>query len=160
MSVDPGMPPLFTRAEARAAGFSRHQIAQRVRVGRWRALRRGVYAEQMRYAALPVRDQHLLSLLATLLTRARDDFASHLSAPLAYGWALPLDGPGAPTITCSDLETATRRTADLIVQVASLPDTERRVLRIRAAGGQWDLRATSRARTVADNLRHLSAPDG
>ena len=69
MPADPDLPAVFTRAEAIGAGLSRHQIAQRVRSGRWRTLRRGVYAVHERYAALPAREQHLLSVIAVLITR-------------------------------------------------------------------------------------------
>jgi len=50
--ADPTLPLVFTRAEALAAGMSRHQIAHRVRTGSWRALRRAVYIQERRYAAL------------------------------------------------------------------------------------------------------------
>gem|GEM_PF-6738945 len=52
MRADPTLPLVFTRAEALAAGMSRHQIAHRVRTGSWRALRRAVYIQERRYAAL------------------------------------------------------------------------------------------------------------
>lgn len=160
MAVDPELPAVFTRAEALAAGLSRHQIAQRVRSGRWLALRRSVYADEPRYAALPVREQHLLSVVAALLTRGEDVVASHLSAAVAYGWVLPLDGPGPATLTCGDLGLPTRRGTEHVVQVATLPESDRAHLWTSAAGGRWDIRVTSRARTVADNLRHLRLPDG
>jgi hypothetical protein len=42
MRDDPILPLVFTRAQALAAGLSRHQIGQRVRTRGWRPLRRAV----------------------------------------------------------------------------------------------------------------------
>ena len=160
MTTDPELPALFTRAEALDAGLSRHQVAQRVRSGRWLPLRRTVYVERQRYDALPARDRHLLALVAALHARGESVVASHLSAAVTYGWALPLDGPGPATVTCGDLTQPTRRGPDQVVQVASLPDGDRQRVSVSAAGARWDLPVTGRARSVADNLRHLRLPDG
>ena len=160
MPADPDLPAVFTRAEAIGAGLSRHQIAQRVRSGRWKTLRRGVYTVHERYAALPAREQHLLSVIAVLITRGEGVLASHLSAAVVHGWALPLEGAGPATVTCGELDSPTRRTAAFVVQVASLAPADCTTVAVRAAEARWELRATSRARTVADVLRHLTTPDG
>lgn len=194
MREDPTLPPVFTRAEALAAGLSRHQIAQRVRTRRWRPLRRAVYIEERRYAALTDRDQHLAAVVATLRARASgvvasadpalasgehaqvgehrvpdigaDVVVSHLSAALAYGWVLPLAGAGRVTLTDGDLDAPTRRASlrgreeDLTVQVASLPASEVGRCSVEIARTRYEVRTTSRARTAADNLRHLPMADG
>ena len=187
MPNDPTLPLLFTRAEALAAGMSRHQIAQRVRTRYWRPLRRAVYIEERRYAVLNKREQHTIAVIATLMARvdgvpARADglvanadglagshhgpVASHLSAAAAYGWVLPLVGTGPATLTDGNLDAPTRRAhvrgreEDLTVQVASLPASDVSTCSMDIAGTRWDFRTTSRARTVADNLRHLPNADG
>src|SRR5450759_2133770 len=86
MPNDPTLPLLFTRAEALAAGMSRHQIAQRVRTRYWRPLRRAVYIEERRYAVLNEREQHTTAVIATLMARVDGVVTSHLSAAVAYGW--------------------------------------------------------------------------
>jgi hypothetical protein len=160
MRDDPSLPLVFTRDEAVAAGMSRHQVAQRVRAGLWRQLRRAIYIEQLRYAGLTDREQHAAAVVATLMARPDDVVASHLSAAAAYGWVLPLAGTGPVTVTDGDLDRPTRRGGDLTVQVASLPTSDVRTLSVSLGRTRWAMRATSRARTVADNLRHLANADG
>lgn len=157
---DPTLPLVFTRDDAVAAGMSRHQIAHRVRTGRWRALRRSVYILERRYAVLTAREQHTTAVVATLMARPDEVVASHLSAAVAYGWVLPLDGAGPVTLTDGDLDAPTRHRADLTVQVASLPPADIRTRSTGVGGTTWEVRMTSRARTVADTLRHLPNPDG
>lgn len=158
--ADPTLPLVFTRADAVAAGMSRHQIAHRVRTGSWRALQRSVYIQERRYAMLTAREQHTTAVVATLMTKPDEVVASHLSAAVAYGWVLPLAGAGPVALTDGDLDAPTRRGHDLTVQVASLPLCDVRTGRMHIAGSRWDVRMTSRARTVADILRHLPNADG
>jgi hypothetical protein len=173
MRGDPALPLIFTRDQALAAGLSRHQIAQRVRTRGWRPLRRAVYIEERRYAALSEGDQHLTAVIATLMARAdgvvasQDGVvASHLSAAVAYGWVLPLAGTGPVTLTDGNLDSPTRhayllgREQDLTIQVASLPTSDVSTCGMDLAGTRWEVQTTSRARTVADNLRHLPNADG
>lgn len=160
MRDDPTLALVFTRDEALAAGMSRHQIAQRVRAGSWRPLRRAVYIDESRYAVLNPSEQHLTAVVATLMARTDGAVASHLSAAAAYGWSLPLAGTGPVTITDGNLDAPTRRLKELTVQVASLPAADDGTVSIGVIGTRWEVRATSRARTVADNLRHLANPDG
>lgn len=160
MHDDPKLPTIFTRAQALQAGASRHQVAHRVRTGRWRALHRGVYTTASLYDALPVREQHALAVVATMHTRGPEESASHLSAAVLLGCILPLDGVGPVTLTSGDLDAPTRRTSRFVLQVASMPESDRRTRKVRAAGTEWEIRTTAPARTVADNLRHLPPPDG
>lgn len=160
MRADPTLPLVFSRDDALAAGMSRHQVAHRVRTGGWRALRRSVYIQERRYSALTGREQHLTAVVATLRARPDASVASHLSAAAAYGWALPLAGAGLVTLTNGDLDSPTRRWPDLTVQVASLPPSDVRTFTVGVAGTRWPVPTTSRARTVADTLRHLSNADG
>ena len=160
MRADPTLPLVFTRDDALAAGMSRHQVAHRVRTGSWRALRRSVYIQERRYAALTAREQHTAAVVATLMARPDAVVASHLSAAVGYGWVLPLAGPGPVTLTDGDLDAPTRRWADLTIQVASLPPSDVRTCTVGVAGTRWQVPTTSRSRTVADTLRHLSNADG
>jgi len=166
MRDDPTLPLLFTRDGALAAGLSRHQIAQRVRTRSWRPLRRAVYIEERRYAVLSEREQHTTAVIATLMARVDGVVASHLSAAVAYGWVLPLAGAGPVTLTDGNLDAPTRhaslrgREEDFTVQVASLPSCDVSTCSLDIAGTRWEVRTTSRARTVADNLRHLPNADG
>jgi len=166
MRDDPTLPLVFTRGEALAAGMSRHQIAQRVRSDKWRPLRRAVYIQEQRYAALNDREQHTAAVIATLMTRPEAAVASHLSAAVAFGWVLPLTGTGPVTLTDGDLDAPTRRAhmcgreEDFMVQVASLPTCDVSSSGVGLAGARWEFRTTSRARTAADNLRHLANADG
>lgn len=160
MRGDPALPLLFTRDDALAAGLSRHQIAQRVRTGLWRRMRRTVYIQERRYAVLGEREQHLTAVVGTVMGRNDGAAASHLSAALGFGWVLPLTGAGPVTLTDGNLDAPTRRAKDLTVQVASLPDSDVSARSLTIAGTRWEIRTTSRARTVADNLRHLPNADG
>jgi len=160
MREDPTLPLVFTRDQALAAGMTRHQVAQRVRTGTWRQMRRAVYLQERRYSALNARDQHAAAVVATLMARQDGAIASHLSAAVAYGWVLPLDGAGPVTLTDGNLDAPTRRKKDLTIQVASLPAGDVSSRQIKVAGTRWEIPSTSRARTVADNLRHLPNADG
>ena len=160
MRADPTLPIVFTRADALSAGMSRHQIAHRVRTCGWRALRRGVYIQEQRYAGLNAGERHTAAVVATLMRRPKAVVASHLSAAVAYGWALPLAGAGPVTVTHGDLDAPTRHGPNLTLQVASLPTSDVRTVSVGVAGTRWPVPTTSRARTAADCLRHLSNADG
>ena len=160
MRADPTLPLVFTRDDALAAGMSRHQIAHRVRTRSWRALRRAVYIQERRYAGLSPREQHTAAVVATLMARPEAVVASHLSAAVAYGWVLPLAGAGPVAFTDGDLDAPTRHGPNLTVQVASLPPSDVRTVSVGVSGTRWQVPTTSRARTVADTLRHLCNADG
>jgi hypothetical protein len=160
MVDDPELPPVFTRDEALRAGLSPHQVAHRVRTGRWRRLRRNVYSCSSLYDVLPTRQQHALAVIATMLTRPETEVASHLSAAVIYGCTTPLDGPGPVTLTSGDHDRSTFRTPRLLLQVASLPAQDVTLRRVTIRGHTRQVRLTTPPRTVADNLRHLRHPDG
>lgn len=159
MPTDPSLPACFDRSHALAAGVTRHQIAQRVRSGRWRCLARGHYAVATAFDALSARDQHALRLVAVLDRRGPTDVASHLSGAVVHGWGLPFDGPGPPTVTSGDLERSARRRPELVVQVATLPERDVVHRDVLADGRRWTLRTTTAARTLADVLRHVAPAD-
>jgi hypothetical protein len=159
MPTDPPLPACFDRSHALAAGLTRHQIAQRVRSGRWRCLSRAHYAVASAFDGLSERDQHVLRLVAVLARRGPTDVASHLSGAVVHGWGLPFDGPGAPTVTSGDLARSARRRPELVVQVATLPDRDVVQREVMADGRCWTLRTTTAARTLADVLRHVAPAD-
>jgi hypothetical protein len=139
--------------------MTRHQIAQRVRSGAWLVLRRHVYTVASDFATLPEHEQHVVRLVATLMTRGANDVGSHLSAAAVHGWGLPYDGPGPVTITSGQLSRSARRREQLVVQVATLPPSDTVAKHVRAAGQLWPLAVTSMPRTLADCLRHLPLED-
>ena len=153
MRGDPALPLIFTRDHALAAGLSRHQIAQRVRTRGWRPLRRAIYIEERRYAALSERDQHLTAVIATLMARADDVVASqdgvvasqggvvasHLSAAVAYGWVLPLAGTGPVTLTDGNLDSPTRHAYLLVLG----PIPSDAIWQQSKTAGRWRFRCRS-----------------
>jgi hypothetical protein len=159
MVDDPPLPVVLRRADAVTAGLSRHQIAHRLRSGQWLRLGYGIYAVAALYAVLPAREQHLIHVAAALLNHGEGHAASHLSAAAIYNWALPLTGAGRPTLTRAPGAGPTRR-RNVVVQVASLRTQDTTMAAVQVAGRRLELAATRPARTVADNLRHLSVPDG
>ena len=148
--LDPDLPPSFTAATAIAAGLSRHQVQARVRSGRWRRLRRGVFCLERTWSEASDRDRHVLTGAAVLAARQSDLVLSHLSA--AALWGLPLR-PGIPPlpvwVTCPSGTgpTTPRRTTGMILEVAGLAAKDRAT--------RHGLATTAPARTVADCLRHL-----
>jgi hypothetical protein len=145
------LPDVFTRHQALAAGGTRHQLEWALKSGRWLALRRGTYCRRDEYDAADPIAQHLLHSRAALVAHDERHVLSHLSAALSFGLPGPLGGAGRPTLTLGGPPASTDRQDDLIVQVATLRghDIER-----------WgSARRTSMARTLADCLRHLPAPD-
>ena len=145
------LPEVFTRAEALAAGLSRHQSEWSLRSGAWIALRRGVYCAKATLASLGPDAHHRLHAIAALKAHDERHVLSHASAALTYGLPMPLQGPGRPSLTIDGKPASTDRQQDLIIQVAGLRPQDVR------DWGRW--RRTSPARTIADCLRHLPAPD-
>ena len=169
-SFEPALPPVFTRADAVAAGLSRNQIEHRIG-RRWQPLRRGAYCLRSTWQAASPAGRHLLSAVAATLTHPCDESitVSHLSAALA--WDLPCPSsitwpvclttrpghrhPEADRITAggpsADRPSVTPRRnaaprAPIRVQVATMRSRDRTRLR-----GTW---VTTPARTAADCLRH------
>jgi hypothetical protein len=150
LGMDPGS--VFTRRDAIAAGWSRHQIEWALKSRRWLALRRGVYCLRELYDAAEPTERHLLLGRAALLAHDDRHVLSHLSAALSYGLPAPLGDLGRPSLTRGERLASTDRQDDLVVQAARLRGHETVA---------WQgLRRTTATRTVADCLRHLAAPDG
>jgi hypothetical protein len=148
---DDALPELFTGWQARALGWTRHQVEWAVQSTRWRAVRRGIYTVAARYDELDAVHQHLVDCRAAVRTHDERHVLSHLSAAISFGLPCPIEGPGRPTLTIGAPGASTDRQDDLIVQVASLRDRD---------AVAWDLgRRTTSARTVADCLRHVPPPD-
>ncbi|HEX8498072.1 MAG TPA: type IV toxin-antitoxin system AbiEi family antitoxin domain-containing protein [Actinomycetales bacterium] len=147
---DPDLPTVFTRAEALAAGLTRHQVERRVATGAWHQLRRGVYCRDVEMAGSDAAARHLLQVRAVLATRADDALVSHLSAACVLGWPRPLTGWGPVSLTAAPGQESRRRDG-LVVQAATI----RQVDRWTRSGHP----VTSAARTLADVLRHVPTPE-
>ncbi len=75
-------------AELTPFGPTRHDYARAVRAGTEYRLRRGVYIEKQRWAALSANEQYLRRLHAIMITRRSEPVFSHASAAVIHG--LPL----------------------------------------------------------------------
>ena len=148
--ADPSLPLVFTRREALDAGLTRHQVERRVNRGTWRTLRRGVHCLTAVYDAADARRRHELEVRAVVLSRPDDVLVSHLSAACLLGWPRPLAGWGPATVTAAP-GTLARARRGVVVQAATLRTVDR-TLRAGVA-------VTSPARTLADILRHVRAPE-
>jgi Transcriptional regulator, AbiEi antitoxin len=82
---------VFTAAEARRSGYRPEQISAAVRSGEWRPIRRGVYVESARWAALADDDRlrHLVSCAAVLAALDPGPVLSHESAARFHSFVLP-----------------------------------------------------------------------
>jgi len=148
---DAGLPIVFTTEEATAAGFGRHRVAGMVRRGAWVRLRAGTYCRGPLWAEADARLRFTLRSIAAQRCRTGAT-VSHLSAAALWQWPMPLDHARAVWLTVASGGAAcTRQRDDLRVEVAALPLAD--VVTTTAT------RATSRARTAADCLRHLPAQD-
>lgn len=148
--MDPKLPTVFTRRDALERGLTRHQVERRVSTDVWRQLRRAIYCLASTYAGTDHRGRHEIEVTAVVLSRPDDVLVSHLSAACLLGWPRPLEGWGPVTVTAAS-GTLARARGSLVVQAASLRPGDR--LRHR------DLDVTSPARTLADVLRHVPAPE-
>jgi hypothetical protein len=160
-SPDPALPVVFTRQDAREAGMSKEQIAQRIRSGGWTSLRWGAFCRREALAPGDDRRRHQLEATAAVLAqeRSRADVAatpreqparlaiSHLSAACFYDWPRPWRGWGMPQLTIQPSLGRPRRRGHMVVQAAELEPDDVRVVQ--------GVRVTSPHRTVADLLRHL-----
>ena len=70
-SPDPALPVVFTRRDAREAGMSREQIAQRIRSGGWTSLRWGAFCRREALAPGDDRRRHQLEAMAAVLAQER-----------------------------------------------------------------------------------------
>ncbi len=153
MRPDPALPLVFTVPDAERAGLTRNQIDTRLRTGRWRRLRRGVFCLSGSWTEGSDEARHLLCAAAVLAARGSSGLVlSHASAAVAHG--LPVPRALLDTLTATRRPGAGRRpqrTPGLAVHVASLDAADQQV-----AGG---LAVTAPARTLADCLRGLPAED-
>ncbi len=148
--ADPALPLVFTRRDALAAGLTRHQVERRVNRGAWRTLRRGVHCLTEVYDAADARGRHEIEVRAVVLSRPDDVLISHLSAACLLGWPRPLTGWGPATVTAAPGALARARRG-VVVQAATLRAGDRTT--------REGLPVTSPARTLADVLRHVRAPE-
>lgn len=124
---------LVTRHQARHAGLSDREIAHRLAVGRWVALRRGVFVIS---GAPSTREQAILA--ACLAARAA--FVSHLSAGWLWGLRLPV-----PTATHLTTVGASR------IRQAGVVHHRRNVLATADLTRCRGIPVTSAARTLVDS---------
>lgn len=161
------VPPLvFTRAEALAAGSSRHRVQALSRSGAWHRLTTGVYCPAGAWQAADV-DERARLTAAAVARRWRGTATSHLSAAALWHLPLPLLPHGAPDAGaarhCTWLTAppsagvSSRRAGDLVVEVAALPDDH--VVAPPSPRYGPAVRTTALARTAADCLRHLPTAD-
>ncbi|MFL6101036.1 MAG: hypothetical protein ACJ71T_13905 [Actinomycetales bacterium] len=144
------LPPVFDRPTAISAGYTRHQVTQRARSGRWIALRRGVFCLRETYdTASPGRRNELQAAAARLANRALNLVDSHITAASRLALPLPLGEFPRATLTDGCIAHSPRVDRNAVVQVASLWPGD---VIDRSEGP-----LTSAARTAADCLRHYSA---
>ncbi len=148
--ADPVLPLVFTRRDALDAGLTRHQVERRVNRGTWRSLRRGIHCLTAVYDAADARRRHEIEVRAVVLSRPDDVLVSHLSAACLLGWPRPLAGWGPATVTAAPGALARARRG-VVIQAATLRTVDRTT--------RDGLPVTSAARTVADVLRHVRAPE-
>ncbi|HEX2894984.1 MAG TPA: hypothetical protein VHO29_13380 [Marmoricola sp.] len=150
MRPDPRLPSVFTRADASAAGLSRHAVTHRLLTGRWRTLGRGAFCLQDHWEALGPGRRHVLHVVA----ESRYDDAlvvSHESAAAVHGWPVPWGGFGLATFTDGRANGKNLRSAHRLVRAAPLAPQD--------VVTRHGVRVTSAARTAADVLRHLPPPE-
>lgn len=146
---DPHLPQVFTRAAAAQLGFTGHQMDTRVRNEHWRVLARGCYCLASTWATATPEQRQVLGVTAALRVASYPAWASHASAAALLELPVPKDQHAWIT---RQPPGSTRYGDRLTVEVATLPLID-----------QWSVRdfpVTSLRRTVADNLRHQSPPNG
>lgn len=134
------LPVLRRTSQLRAEGWSDRRIAKEVAEGRLARVERGF----LRWAGdLEPRLEHL-SRVEALLERQQNAVASHASAALAHGLAVPNDNPPIVHLTVEP-PARVRRRSGYHVHVATLSAED--VVEVHG------LRVTSLARTAADLAR-------
>ncbi|MBA3907589.1 MAG: hypothetical protein H0X35_13025 [Pseudonocardiales bacterium] len=142
---DPELPLMFTRADARTAGFSAAQASRRA-AGDWIRLRQGWFttrsdlAEETRWRA---------EILATVSSHRRPLVLSHAHAARAYRWPRPLGGWGPASFTSGS--PPRRHRSGSWINVADLQGDD-----VRYDG---QVAVTAPGRTVVDCARRLPARD-
>ncbi len=145
---DPPLPPLVTRAQARAAGMTDRQITRRLHRREWTAARRGLLVVPGRGRGDP--EPLDVQVVAAVRSTGREVVVSGAHAARIWGLPKPLPGWGRPVLLAAT--GPTRTTRELRIRVAPCADGD--VLRL--PGG---LLVTSPRRTVVDCLRTLAPPD-
>jgi hypothetical protein len=141
---------VFTAREARMAGYTPEQIAAAVRARAWRPLRRGIYIESPRWAAVAAdeRLRHLVECVAVLAALGPGPVLSHASAARLHRFVVPRRVD--ETVRLTDV-VQWRRGRGYRVARAALPEGD--VVRLAA------LSVTSPARTLVDCAREWSLTD-
>lgn len=141
----------FTARQAQDAGYSDDEVRAQVRAGRWKSLRRGVYAESetVATARTDANTFHQLLAAAGILALDPGAFISHASGAALQGMAL-LTSPGGVVHTTRP-EGPPRHYRGLRVHELPLPAQFR--TRYRA------LPVTTPARTVVDCAAILDFPN-
>jgi hypothetical protein len=135
---------LVTRVQAHRAGFTDEMIHRRLRTGRWRHVRRAVYAVG---GAPPTFEQAVMS---AVLAAGETAAASHVTA--AQLWGLPIE-PGDRIEITTVIERQVRLDGVVAHRSGLLEEADRRVVR--------GIPTTSVARTVVDlsmrfDAKHLA----
>ena len=134
----------FTRQQALGAGFAAEEIRWQLRRGRWRRIRRGVYASADLVARLDEPGRHLLAAAAQMLAMVGDLAVSHRSAAVVHG--LPLLGaPPRASVLTRPTRGAWESSTSPRLRLAPLPPDHVVV--------NHGVRLTSVARTVVDVAR-------
>lgn len=144
---DPGLPLVVTRAGARRAGMTDHQISWRATSGRWERPRRGVFV--LPGAAAAGFDDDIVRLVAALRSTRREVVVGHAHAARLWGLPEPRGGWGEPVLLTTTGPHRARNGCRIVV--TPLADDE--VVAHRGA------LVTSPVRTVTDCLRTLPPPD-
>lgn len=151
--MDENLPLAFSSADALARGTTRSALRHKVAQGRWMRVSRDVYAVPQEWSAATPAERLASASLARARAHHTDKVISHLSAASIHGYALPLDPGTATWLTVDQGGNRPRRAPDVIVERASLAPED--VIEV----GHPVVALTSRARTVADCLRHLRLAD-
>lgn len=143
----------FTRRQALSSGYTPKMIAWRLRSGRWRAIRNGIYVDSELLGAADPACGHALDVAAVLLAlRANDAAGSHHSAARVHGLALLRKPPPVITVTCPPVRTSRAARADVRLRCATLPDQH--------VTSRYSVRVTTPARTAIDLARQGSYEEG
>ncbi|TCK26180.1 type IV toxin-antitoxin system AbiEi family antitoxin domain-containing protein [Pseudonocardia endophytica] len=143
------IPDVVLRSELLVAGWSPDEIRRMVTRGDLRRLGRGTYTTAGP-APADRRVEHVLRVRAVVRRLDPTAVVSHASAAAVHGlpcWGLPLD---RVVVTRARVSGA-RRSAELLVRAAPLPDHD--VTSVMLPGDAGTLRVTAPARTVVDVAR-------
>lgn len=137
---------VFSRADARAAGYSAAEVRGMLRSGRWVALRRGVYAEKsvLDDANKDSARHHALAMAGLLLALGCDAVAAGTSAAEIWGLS-SLHPPDPELVVVTAQSVRNKRRDGYVLRSGYLPASHRSV--------RHRVPLTSVARTVIDLAR-------